>query len=71
MTNREKFMAVVNRNGKKVYEVAAFMGMSPQSLYNKIGNTHKFTAFEIKRFRELFPDVTDEEEKEIFYNEEG
>ena len=34
MTDREHFMAVVRRNGKKIYEVAAFMGMSPQSLYS-------------------------------------
>ena len=70
MTNREKFMAVVKRHNKKIYEVAAYMGMSPQSLYNKLGNTCKFTAPEIKKFRELFPDVTDADEKEIFYNEE-
>ena len=50
-------MEVVNLYGKKVWEVAAGLGISPQALYNKLGNTSSFTAPELARFREMFPDV--------------
>jgi len=67
LTDREKFKAVIDRNGKKFYEVSAGLGMSPQSLYNKLGNTTDFTQTELNRFRALFPDVNDKEFKEIFF----
>ena len=41
--------------------------MSPQSLYNKIGNATEFTQSELAKFREMFPDVTDDEFNEIFF----
>ena len=67
MTDRSKFVYVVNRNGKKLYEVAAFMGISPQSLSYKLGNVYPFTATEMNKFREMFPDVTPEEFQSIFF----
>ena len=66
MTDRTKFMDVVKASGKKIYEVAAELGMSPQSLYNKIGNNTEFTQSELVRFREIFPTVSDEEFNQIF-----
>ena len=68
MTDRSRFMKVVNDNGKKIYEVAAGLGMSPQSLYNKIGNATEFTQSELAKFREIFPTVSDDEFKAIFFN---
>lgn len=70
MTDRSKFVYVVNRNGKKLYEVAAAMGISPQSLSYKLGNTYPFTAAEMNKFRELFTDVTPEEFQSIFFASE-
>lgn len=67
MTDSKKFKKVYERNGKKFWEVSAGLGMSPQSLYNKLGNTSEFTQTELTRFREMFPDVTDDEFKEIFF----
>ena len=67
MTDKEKFKEVVDRHGMKIWEVAAGMKMSPQSLYNKLANTHQFTQTELINFRELFPDVTDAEFKTIFF----
>ena len=68
MTDKSKFMNVVNDSGKKIYEVAAGLGMSPQTLYNKLGNTTEFTQSELAKFRELFPNVSDDDFKAIFFN---
>ena len=69
MTDRSAFMDVVNEHGKKIWEVAAGLGMSPQTLYNKIGNTSAFTAPELARFREMFPDVDSDTFDKIFFNQ--
>lgn len=61
-------MEVVNGHGKRIWEVAAGLGMSPQSLYNKLGNISYFTAPELARFREMFPDVDSETFDRIFFN---
>lgn len=68
MTDREKFMAVVKESGMKIYEVASALGMSPQSLYNKLGNSTMFTQAEIARFRDLFPSVDVKTFNDIFFS---
>lgn len=70
MTDRTAFMAVVNEHGKKIWEVAAGLGISPQALYNKLGNTSSFTAPELARFREMFPDVDSDTFDNIFFAKE-
>lgn len=67
MTDRNKFTEVVKSHNAKVYEVACLMGMSPQSLQNKLGNLYPFTQIEMSKFRDIFPDVTDEDFKQIFF----
>lgn len=67
MTDKDKFIEVVNRNNGKMYETAAGMGMAAQTLYNKLNNTTDFTAPEMKRFKDLYPDVTDDEFNSIFF----
>ena len=67
MTDRTKFYEVIRRHGVKVYEVASGMGMSPQSLQNKLANTYDFSQTEMSKFREMFPDVTDDDFKAIFF----
>ena len=67
MTDRTLFMAVVSDHGRKIYEVAAGLGMSPQSLYNKLGNARSFTAPELAKFREMFPDVDSDTFDSIFF----
>ena len=47
MTDYQKFQAVIKRNNKRFWEVSAGLGMSPQSLYNKIGNATEFTQSEL------------------------
>ena len=63
-------MAVVTEHGKKIWEVAAGLGISPQALYNKLGNTSSFTAPELARFREMFPDVDSDTFDNIFFAKE-
>lgn len=70
MTDREKFMEVVRLYGKKTYEVATEMGMSAQSLYNKLGNVTEFTQAELLRFRDIFPEVDNETFEKIFFTRE-
>lgn len=67
MTDRSRFMQVVIAHGKKLYEVAAIMGMSPQSLYNKLGNTTEFTQSELSKFKAEFTDVSLEQFDSIFF----
>lgn len=67
MTDRVKFMEVVNAHNMKIWEVSAGLGMSPQSLYNKLGNTRNFTAPELAKFREMFPDVDSDTFDSIFF----
>lgn len=70
VTDRAKFMEVVGLYGRKMYEVSAGLGMSPQTLYNKLGNISDFTAPELSRFKEMFPEVSDETFNEIFFAKE-
>ena len=67
MTDATKFRAVTKRHNKRFWEVAAGLEMSPQSLYNKLGNACEFTQTEMQKFREMFPDVDDAEFKAIFF----
>lgn len=69
MTDSNKFRAVIVRNGLKFWQVSSMLGISPQSLYNKIGNATQFTQSELAKFREIFPDVTDDEFYQIFFAE--
>ena len=70
VTDRAKFMEVVGLYGRKMYEVSAGLGMSPQTLYNKLGNISDFTAPELSRFKDMFPEVPDETFNEIFLAKE-
>lgn len=67
MIDSTKFRAVMKRHDKRFWEVSSALGMSPQSLYNKLGNTCEFTQAEMTKFRETFPDVSEQEFNEIFF----
>lgn len=66
MTDTNKFRDVVRDSGIPMYKVAERLGITPQSLYNKIGNATEFTQKELAKFREVFPEVTDEQFNQIF-----
>lgn len=69
MTDRDEFLKVVRAHGVKQYEVASLLGMSPQSLYNKLGNITEFTQAELLAFKSNFPDVDVETFNKIFFAE--
>lgn len=69
MTDREEFIRVIKAHGVKLYEIASVMGMSPQSLYNKLGNTTQFTQAELLAFKDKFPDVDHKTFEKIFFAE--
>ena len=70
MTDSKKFNEIVKRHEMKVYEIATALGMSAQTLYNKLNNCTEFSQTEMAKFRNIFPDVTDDEFKAIFFAEE-
>lgn len=67
MTNGNMFRAIVARNGRKMYEVSSWLGISRQALYSKVCGKTDFSQTELGKFRSLFPDVTDDEFKQIFF----
>ena len=67
MVDRSKFVFVVNRNGKKLHDVATAMGITPQALSYKLSNTNPFKSSEMKTFQDIFPDVNAEEFQSIFF----
>lgn len=66
MTDTEKFREIVKEANIPFYRLASLLGMTPQSLYNKVGNATEFTQGELIKIREIIPKMTDEQFKEIF-----
>lgn len=69
MTDTNKFRDVVRNSGIPMYKVAEQLGITPQSLYNKLGNTTEFTQSELSKFKEAFPDVSNEDFESIFFTQ--
>lgn len=67
MTDRDAFMKVVNESGKKMWEVSSGLGISPQALYNKLGNVTQFTQSEMAKFKAMFPNISDKTFESIFF----
>lgn len=70
MTDRNLFLEVVKDYGLKKYEIASALGMSTQSLTNKLENVTEFTQLEMEKFRQTFPKVSDKTFQEIFFAKE-
>lgn len=66
MTDATKFREHQKRSGLAFYRIAELLGISAQTLYNKVGNFTEFTASELVKIREIFPNMTDEEFNETF-----
>ena len=70
MTNRDLFQEIVKRSGLKMGYLAEKMGMTHQTLLNKLQNKTEFTVYEAQ----VFMDVTGcsaEERDAVFYAQEG
>lgn len=66
MTDTEKFREIIKATNIPFYRVAKLLDITPQSLYNKVGNATEFTQGELIKIREIFPKMTDKQFKEIF-----
>lgn len=66
MTDTEKFREFVRAEKIPFYCVATLLGITSQTLYNKVGNVTEFTQGELIKIREVFPKMTDKQFKEIF-----
>lgn len=67
MTDKTLFLEVVKDSGLKKYEVASKMGMTAQSLTNKLENVTSFTQAEMECFRKIFPKVSNATFQKIFF----
>lgn len=68
MTNSKELRALVARSGLKYRYIAKKVGLTPQSLSNKIKNKSEFKASEILKLCEVLH-ITDANVKEcIFFN---
>jgi len=70
MTDKTLFLEAVKDYGLKKYEIASALGMSTQSLTNKLENVTEFTQIEMEKFRQTFPKVSDSTFQEIFFAKE-
>lgn len=69
MTNLTKLKEVIDNSGLKLGFLALQMGISQQTLYNKLnGNTKTFTIREVFALKKVLK-LTDEEIEEIFLPE--
>lgn len=69
MTNLTKLKKVIDKSGFKLGFIALQMGISQQTLYNKLnGNTKTFTIREVFALKKVLK-LTDEEIEEIFLPE--
>lgn len=66
MTDTVKFREIIKEANIPFYHVAKLLDITPQSLYNKVGNATEFTQGELIKIREIFPKMTDKQFKEIF-----
>lgn len=69
MTNLTKLKEAIDNSGFKLGFIASQMGISQQTLYNKLnGNTKTFTIREVFALKKVLK-LTDEEIEEIFLPE--
>ena len=66
MTNTNLLKKKIEKSGLKIYFIAQKLGITYQSLLNKINNKTEFVASEIEKLSALLH-LTDEDRKQIFF----
>ena len=66
MTNTELLKDLIGKSGLKVGFIAEYMGISRQSLWNKINNSSPFNQYEIDRMCEVLK-ITNLKQKEAIF----
>lgn len=67
MTNTELLKDLIGKSGLKVGFIAEYVGISRQSLWNKINNSSPFNQYEIDRMCEVLKITTLKQKEAIFF----
>ena len=66
MTNTEMLKDVIDKSGLKVSFIADYVGISRQSLWNKINNLSPFNQYEIDKMCDILK-ITNLKQKEAIF----
>lgn len=67
MTNTEMLKEVIDKSGLKVGFIAEFVGISRQSLWNKINNQSSFNQYEIEKMCDILKITSLKQKEAIFF----
>ena len=67
MTNTKLLKEVIEKSGLKVGFIAEFVGISRQSLWNKINNISPFNQYEIDKMCEVLGITSLKQKEAIFF----
>lgn len=67
MTNTEMLKDVIDKSGLKVSFIAEYVGISRQSLWNKINNISPFNQYEIEKMCDILKITSLKQKEAIFF----
>ena len=67
MTNTEMLKDVIDKSGLKVSFIAEYVGISRQSLWNKINNISPFNQYEIDKMCDILRITSLKQKEAIFF----
>lgn len=67
MTNTEMLKDVIDKSGLKVSFIAEYVGISRQSLWNKINNLSPFNQYEIDKMCDILKITSLKQKEAIFF----
>lgn len=67
MTNTEMLKDIIDKSGLKVGFIADYVGISRQSLWNKINNQSPFNQYEIDKMCDVLKITSLKQKESIFF----
>lgn len=67
MTNTEMLKDIIDKSGLKIGFIAEYVGISRQSLWNKINNSSPFNQYEIDKMCEVLKITSLKLKESIFF----
>ena len=67
MTNTEMLKDIIDKSGLKVSFIAEYVGISRQSLWNKINNLSPFNQYEIDKMCDILKITSLKQKEAIFF----
>lgn len=67
MTNTDLLKKVIDESGMKISAIAKFVGISRQTLWNKVNNASAFNQYEIEKLCQILKITNIEAKEEIFF----